>query len=156
MKSTSFETLTTNSCLYYMLNKSIYKFEVNSIKGEAVSLQQYAGKVLLIVNTASGCGFTPQFKDLETLYKKYQHLGFEILAFPSNDFGNQEQLEAASIAEFCSINFQTTFPIFDKIHVKGIDCHPLYKFLSNIQNRFFVLLRRRLGRTTNLSFSKCP
>jgi len=131
MKSTSFETLTTNSCLYYMLNKSIYKFEVNSIKGEAVSLQQYAGKVLLIVNTASGCGFTPQFKDLETLYKKYQHLGFEILAFPSNDFGNQEQLEAASIAEFCSINFQTTFPLFDKIHVKGIDCHPLYKFLSN-------------------------
>lgn len=114
-----------------MLKPNIFQFEVKTIEGESISLQKYAGKVILIVNTASGCGFTPQFKNLEELYKKYQNAGLEILAFPSNDFGNQEQLESTGIKEFCQLNYQTTFPLFEKISVKGDNSHPLYKFLSN-------------------------
>jgi glutathione peroxidase len=91
----------------------------------------YKGKVLLIVNTASECGFTPQYEDLEAVYQLYKNKGFEVLAFPSNDFGGQEPLNGNEIQQFCSVKFHTTFPIFDKIHVKGKNANPLYSFLSN-------------------------
>lgn len=112
-------------------SKTIYKFNVKDISGKDIELSAYQGKVLLIVNTASECGFTPQFKDLEELYQKYRDKGFCVLAFPSNDFGEQEPLVGKQIQEFCSVNFNTTFPIFNKIHVKGKNADPLFKFLSN-------------------------
>lgn len=113
------------------VNKSIYDFNVKDISGKNIELSAYRGKVLLIVNTASECGFTPQYKDLEELYQKYKDQGFCVLAFPSNDFGEQEPLEGKQIHEFCTVNFKTTFPIFNKIHVKGKNADPLFKFLSN-------------------------
>ena len=110
---------------------SIYDYDVANLKGETVKLYQYKGKVLLVVNTASGCGFTPQLKDLQQLYNDYKDKGFEVLAFPSNEFGGQEPLEGEAIQEFCDISFKTTFPIFNKIHVKGDEQHPLYAFLTD-------------------------
>lgn len=110
---------------------TVYSFNVNNLQGETVHLNQYKGKVLLIVNTASECGFAPQLKDLEKLYGLYKNKGFEVLAFPSNDFGGQEPLQGEAIGAFCAKNFHVTFPVFDKIHVKGVKAHPLFKFLSN-------------------------
>jgi glutathione peroxidase len=110
--------------------QNIYSFKVKNIEGEEISLSTYKGKVLLIVNTASQCGFTPQYKELEDLYKLYKDKNFVLLAFPSNDFGNQEPLNGKDIQEFCTQNYKTTFPIFDKIHVKGKDANILYEFLS--------------------------
>jgi glutathione peroxidase len=112
-------------------NPSVYKYTVKDLRGEEIQLSTYSGKVLLIVNTASECGFTPQYEELEALYQLYKNKGFEVLAFPSNDFGGQEPLNGKEIQEFCSLKFHTTFPIFDKIHVKGDKAHSLYKFLSN-------------------------
>lgn len=112
-------------------SKSVYQFKVKDITGKDIELSAYQGKVLLIVNTASECGFTPQYKDLEELYQLYKNKGFCVLAFPSNDFGEQEPLVGKQIQEFCSINYNTTFPIFNKIHVKGKNADPLFKFLSN-------------------------
>jgi glutathione peroxidase len=111
--------------------QNIYPFKVTSIEGVDILLEQYKNKVLLIVNTASECGYTPQYKDLEELYKQYRDKGFEVLAFPSNDFGKQEPLNGAAIAEYCSIHFRTTFPVFNKVVVKGSKAIPLYQFLSN-------------------------
>ncbi|OYU94842.1 MAG: glutathione peroxidase [Bacteroidetes bacterium B1(2017)] len=113
-----------------MSKPNIQSIHVTNLTGQLVSLADFSGKVLLIVNTASECGFTPQLKNLETLYQTYHKKGFEVLAFPSNDFGKQEPLNGESIQEFCKLQYQTTFPIFDKIKVKGKDAHPLYKFLS--------------------------
>ena len=113
-----------------MNEKSIYKFNVLRLNGEEVSLNQYKNKVLLIVNTASGCGFTSQLKDLEALNEEFSHEDFEILAFPSNDFGSQEPLEGSEIENFCTLNYGVTFAIFEKIRVRGPHAHPLYKFLS--------------------------
>lgn len=110
---------------------SIYQFTVEDLDGNKVSLEQYKGKVLLIVNTASECGFTPQYKELEELYQLYKDSGLVILAFPSNDFGGQEPLDGKEIENFCSTKFHTTFPVFAKIKVKGTFAHPLYEFLSN-------------------------
>lgn len=112
-------------------NKSVYNFRVQDLEGNEVALSAYKGKVLLIVNTASECGFTPQYEELEALYQEYKNKGFEVLAFPSNDFGGQEPLNGKDIQQFCSVKFHTTFPIFDKIHVKGDKADPLYYFLSN-------------------------
>jgi glutathione peroxidase len=112
-------------------SKSVYDFTVNDLNGKEVNLNAYKGKVLLIVNTASECGFTPQYQELEELYQLYKKKGFEVIAFPSNDFGGQEPLNGSEIQQFCTVKFNTTFPIFDKIKVKGNDAHPLYKFLSN-------------------------
>jgi glutathione peroxidase len=131
-----------------MSDKSIYQFSVQQLNGETVSLERYRNKVLLIVNTASGCGFTPQLKDLELLRKEFEDQDFEILAFPSNDFGNQEPLEGAAITRFCKINFHTRFDIFDKIHVKGRKAHPLYRFLSNKKQN------GRVGSTPRWNFHK--
>ena len=93
-------------------------------------MSKYKGKVLLIVNVASECGFTPQYKGLEKLYQTYKNEGFEILAFPCNQFGNQEPGNPEQIQKFCSETYQTTFPLFEKIDVNGINAHPLYVFLK--------------------------
>lgn len=114
-----------------MTEKNIYQFKVDTIKGEEVSLKNYEGKVLMIVNTASECGFTPQLEDLEQLRKDFEGQKFEILAFPSNDFGQQEPLEGDAISKFCVINYHTHFTIFKKMRVRGAYASPLYKFLSD-------------------------
>ena len=110
---------------------SIYQFTVNKLNGEEVRLSEFRGKVLLIVNTASGCGFTPQLRELEQLRKEYEGQDFEILAFPSNDFGGQEPLSGSAIMKFCNINFGVKFSVFDKIRVRGPYAHPLFKFLAD-------------------------
>ncbi len=109
---------------------NIYSFEAENIRDETISLDRYKGKVLLIVNTASACGFTPQYEGLEQLYKKYQAQGFEVLGFPCNQFGGQESGTNEQIAQFCDLKFKTTFPMFAKIEVNGADTHPLYAFLK--------------------------
>lgn len=111
--------------------KTVYDYKVKETSGKEKSLEDYKGKVLLIVNTASKCGFTPQFKDLEDLYKDYQGKDFEILGFPSNQFQNQEPLEGEKLNEFCEINYGVTFKIFDKLNVKGEEAAPLFQYLSN-------------------------
>ncbi len=113
-----------------MNNKSIYQFDIKKIDGEEINLSKYKGKVLLIVNTASQCGFTPQLKDLAALKTEFKDTDFEILGLPSNDFGGQEPLDGAAIATFCE-NYGSNFPVFDKIRVRGPYAHPLYKFLSD-------------------------
>jgi glutathione peroxidase len=113
-----------------MDKKSIYQFDIKNIDGEEINLSAYKGKVLLIVNTASQCGFTPQLKDLAALKNEIKNTDFEILGLPSNDFGGQEPLDGAAIATFCE-NYGSNFPIFDKIRVRGPYAHPLYKFLSD-------------------------
>jgi glutathione peroxidase len=109
---------------------SIYDFEVKNANGETVSLSDYKGKVLLIVNTASRCGFTPQFQDLQKLYAKYQKYGFEILGFPCNQFGEQEPGSSQDAVAFCQRNYGVTFPIFEKIEVNGNNAHPLFQYLK--------------------------
>ncbi len=110
---------------------SIHEFTVNSIDGAAVSLAQYRGKVALIVNAASKCGFTPQYAGLEALYRKYKDRGFVVLGFPANDFFWQEPGTNEEIKTFCSTRYDVTFPMFAKISVKGGDKAPLYGFLTD-------------------------
>jgi len=109
----------------------VYDFEVKRLNGEPVKLDAYRGKVLLIVNTASQCGFTPQYRGLEELYGKFRARGLEILGFPCNQFGKQEPGSSDEIAEFCSVNYGVTFPIFEKIEVNGKNTHPLYQYLKS-------------------------
>ena len=109
---------------------SVYDFKVTDIDGNDVNLADYKGKVLLIVNVASKCGFTPQYKGLENIYRQYKDKGFEILGFPSNDFMGQEPETNEQIKSFCQLNYNVSFPMFAKISVKGRDIHPLYKFLT--------------------------
>jgi glutathione peroxidase len=108
---------------------SIYDFSARSLAGEDTPIKKFEGKVLLIVNTASACGFTPQYKGLEALQQKYGARGFSVLGFPCNQFGRQEPGSAAQIGEFCSSNYAVTFPMFDKIEVNGGNAHPLYQYL---------------------------
>ncbi len=110
---------------------SIYDYQVNTIRGERVSLADYQGKVLLIVNTASKCGFTPQYTGLQELYEKFKDHNFEILGFPSNQFKEQEPGSNDDIEQFCQINHGVTFPLFEKIDVKGNTAHPLFQYLSD-------------------------
>lgn len=112
-------------------NQTIYPFKVKLLNGTEKVLADYKGKVLLIVNTASGCGFTPQLKELQELRTEYAEQGFEVLGFPSNDFGGQEPLDGAAINEFCEVNFGVQFPMFEKTMVRGGQVHPLFKFLSD-------------------------
>ena len=109
---------------------SIYDFEMVDIDGNKVSLEKFKGKVVLIVNVASKCGLTPQYKGLQEIYGKYQEKGFVILGFPANNFRQQEPGSNAEIKEFCTVNFGVQFPMFSKISVLGEDIHPLYKFLT--------------------------
>jgi glutathione peroxidase len=110
---------------------TVYEFTAKLNSGEEKSLADYRGKVLLIVNTASRCGYTPQYKQLEELYRKYRDRGLEILAFPCNQFGHQEPGSDAEIRGFCESNYQVTFPLFSKIEVNGEGAHPLYKYLKS-------------------------
>ena len=116
--------------------ENIYSFKVKNDKSQEVSLEQYKGKVLLIVNTATRCGFTPQYKDLEEIYEKYNEQGFEILDFPCNQFGQQAPGTIAEIKEFCSTNYHVKFTQFDKIEVNGENEIPLYTWLkANAENK---------------------
>lgn len=108
----------------------IYDFTVKTIDGKEQRLSDYKGSVLMIVNTASLCGLTPQYDSLETLYQQYKSRGFKLLAFPANEFGSQEPGTSGEIKEFCRTRFSITFDLFDKIVVKGEGIHPLYKFLT--------------------------
>lgn len=108
----------------------IYEIPVKTIDGAETSLDDYRGKVLLVVNVASQCGLTPQYKGLEEVYRNYREQGFEILGFPANNFMSQEPGTEAEIKEFCSSNYNVTFPLFSKISVKGDDQHQLYHFLT--------------------------
>jgi glutathione peroxidase len=109
---------------------SIYDFSARDLDGASVSLSDYRGKTLLIVNVASKCGFTPQYEGLEALYRKFAPKGLVVLGFPSNQFGHQEPGNSTEIRDFCSTNFDVTFPLFAKIDVNGNDADPLYKFLK--------------------------
>jgi glutathione peroxidase len=109
---------------------SLYEFSVKDIHGKTVNLDAYKGKALLIVNTASQCGFTPQYKGLEALYKKFHAKGFEVLGFPCNQFGAQEPGNEADIESFCEVNYGVTFPLFAKVDVNGDEAAPVYKFLK--------------------------
>jgi glutathione peroxidase len=108
----------------------VYDFSAQSLSGEDVPLQRFEGQVLLIVNTASACGFTPQYQGLETLQRQLAPRGFSVLGFPCNQFGGQEPGDAKAIAEFCESNYHVSFPMFDKIDVNGGNAHPLYRYLK--------------------------
>jgi glutathione peroxidase len=110
---------------------SVLDFHMKDIDGKDVDLAKFKGKVLLIVNTASQCGYTPQYKDLQAIYEKYKDQGFEVLAFPANEFGSQEPGDNQQIKEFCSTHYKVGFPLFSKIVVKGEGIHPLYAFLTS-------------------------
>ncbi|MEO8647708.1 MAG: glutathione peroxidase [Acidobacteriota bacterium] len=110
---------------------SVLDFKMKDIDGNEVKLKKYKGSVLLIVNTASKCGYTPQYEGLQAVYQKYQAQGFYVLGFPANNFGGQEPGNAAQIKEFCESKYKVTFPMFAKISVKGDDQDPLYNFLTN-------------------------
>jgi glutathione peroxidase len=112
---------------------NIYDFTARNIKGQNISLNCFKGKVLLIVNTATGCGFTPQYVGLQNLYDDYRGKGFEILDFPCNQFGHQAPGTEDEINNFCTLNYHTTFPRFAKIEVNGENEHPLYKYLKSQQ-----------------------
>jgi len=107
----------------------IYNFKVEDAQGNQISLEKYKGKVMLVVNTASQCGFTPQYKGLQALYDDWHEKGLEILAFPCNQFAGQEPEDNAAIQRFCQRNYSVTFPVFAKIEVNGPNAHPLYKYL---------------------------
>jgi glutathione peroxidase len=109
----------------------IYDFTARSLAGEDVPLKRYEGQVLLIVNTASACGFTPQYRGLEALHKALHARGFSVLGFPCNQFGSQEPGDARQIEQFCASNYAITFPMFAKIEVNGGNAHPLYQYLKN-------------------------
>jgi len=109
---------------------SIYQFNAENNKGETVELKNYQDKVMLIVNTASACGFTPQYKGLQSLYGEYQAQGLEILAFPCNQFKQQEKGSNQEIQQFCDLTFNIKFPLFNKIDVNGDSAHPLFNFLK--------------------------
>jgi glutathione peroxidase len=112
---------------------SIYDIEARTIDGNVLKLDAFKGKVLLIVNVASKCGFTPQYAGLEQLYRKFKDRGFEILGFPCDQFGHQEPGDEAEIKQFCSLTYDVTFPMFGKIDVNGDHAHPLYQHLKREQ-----------------------
>jgi glutathione peroxidase len=134
---------------------SVYDFTASSLAGEEVPLKRFEGQVLLIVNTASACGFTPQYKGLEELYEALSPRGFSVLGFPCNQFGAQEPGDATQIAQFCEREYAVTFPMFAKIDVNGASAHPLYDYLkreksgllgSSIKWNFTKFLVDRAGR----------
>lgn len=147
---------------------SFHTFTMKDIRGKEVKLSAYKGKTVLVVNTASKCGYTPQYKELQTLYEKYQAKDFVILGFPANEFGGQEPGSDETIAEFCEVNFGVKFPLFSKVVVKGDGIHPLFNLLTSTENpdfkgeinwnfeKFLIdedgkLVRRFRSRTTPMS-----
>ncbi|NJJ39805.1 glutathione peroxidase [Paenibacillus apii] len=109
---------------------SVYDYQANTLSGQKEPLSKYEGKVLLIVNTASKCGFTPQYEGLQKLYDKFKDRGFAVLGFPSNQFASQEPGSSEEIQEFCRLNYGVSFPMYEKIDVNGDNAHPLYKYLT--------------------------
>lgn len=126
--------------------QTVYDFKVTNDEGKEVSLSDYKGKVMLIVNTATRCGFTPQYKELEKLYQKYSQSGLEILDFPCNQFGQQAPGSIEEIHNFCTANFNIHFPQFDKIDVNGDNAHPLFTYLKSKQAFGGFDLNERLGK----------
>jgi len=126
---------------------NIYDLELKGVKGEIVSMKEYKGKVLLIVNTATGCGFTPQYEGLQKLYDKYQEKGFEVLDFPCNQFGHQAPGNDEEIHDFCQLRYKTSFPRFTKIDVNGKNADPLFKYLKKNSES-------TLGTTIKWNFTK--
>ena len=127
---------------------SFYNFETKKINGDTVSMKNYQGKTIVIVNTASKCGLTPQYEGLEKLYQKYKDQGLVILGFPCNQFANQESGSSDEIQEFCQINYGVSFPIFEKIDVNGKNAHPIFKYLkANLSGGIF-------GRRIKWNFTK--
>jgi glutathione peroxidase len=112
----------------------VHDFTAKSLAGEDIPLKRYEGQVLLIVNTASACGFTPQYRGLEALHKTLNPRGFSVLGFPCNQFGSQEPGDSRRIEEFCASNYAITFPMFEKIEVNGQNAHPLYQYLKNAKS----------------------
>ena len=121
----------------FALDKSVYAFDVKTIKGQTQSMNAYQDKVLLIVNTASGCGFTPQFKGLQEVYTKYKAKGLVVLGFPSNDFGGQEPKSNQEIKSFCELNYKVDYPLFAKVPVKGPTKIPLFQYLTETAGKEF-------------------
>jgi len=115
----------------------IYEAEATTIDGEEIKLEKFAGDVLLIVNTASKCGYTPQYKGLQELYETYSEEGLTILGFPANNFGGQEPGSDEEILQFCEVNYGVEFPMFSKVSVKGNDIHPLFNYLTSTENQDF-------------------
>lgn len=120
------------------MKQTIYKYKVTTISGEEIALSEYRDKTILIVNTASKCGYTPQFEGLQKLYEKFKDQGFIILGFPSNQFSDQDPGSDEEIKSFCSINYGVTFPMFSKIEVNGKNEHPLYSFLKKEASGLFT------------------
>jgi len=112
------------------MNQDFYQFKAKSLQGKEINMETYKGKTVLIVNTASKCGLTPQFEGLEKLYQKYKDKGLVILGFPCNQFANQEPGDEKSISEGCVLNYGVTFQMFSKVDVNGDNAHPLYKYLK--------------------------
>ncbi len=112
------------------MNNTFYSFKAKNLQGNEIDMNTYKGKTVLVVNTASKCGLTPQFEGLENLFQKYKEMDFVILGFPCNQFANQEPGDEKSISETCVINYGVTFPMFAKIDVNGENAHPIYKFLK--------------------------
>ena len=115
---------------------TVYDFKARQIDGQEVTLASYTGKVLLIVNVASRCGFTPQYRGLEELQEKFENRGFEVLGFPCNQFGNQEPGSETEIRSFCDLQYGVRFPLFSKVDVNGSSTHPLYEFLKKAKPGF--------------------
>ncbi|WP_119026521.1 glutathione peroxidase [Acinetobacter soli] len=138
---------------------NLYQFEADLLEGETKSLADYQGKVLLIVNTASKCGFTPQFAGLEKIYEKYKEQGFEVLGFPCNQFGGQDPGSNQEIGSFCQRNYGVSFPMFAKVDVKGPEAHAIFRYLTreakgilgseNIKWNFTKFLISRDGKVLN-------
>jgi glutathione peroxidase len=124
-----------------------YQFAADSLQGKPVAMSDYAGKLVLVVNTASQCGFTPQYAGLEALYQKYKDQGFAVLGFPCNQFGGQEPGGAEDIAQTCQINYGVSFPMFAKVDVNGADAHPLFAWLTSELPGFF-------GKSIKWNFTK--
>lgn len=117
---------------------NIYQFSAKTINNEVISLEKYEGYVLLIVNIASECGFTPQLSSLQTLYNKFKDEGFIVLGFPCNQFANQTPGTNEAVHQFCQINYKITFPIFSKVKVKGKEAHPLFQYLTRNTKGFLT------------------
>lgn len=112
-------------------NMNFYEFEANKLNGEASKMDEYKGKTVVVVNTASKCGLTPQYEGLEKMYNKYKDKGLVILGFPCNQFGKQEPGEADDIQEFCQVNYGVSFPMYEKVDVNGESAHPIFKYLKS-------------------------
>lgn len=133
--------ITLFASIFFAMNNipptNIYNFKYKSIDGEELSLDDYKGKVLLIVNVASKCGFTPQYEELQSLYEKYKDMGLIIIGFPANNFKGQEPGSDEEIKQFCTLNYGVSFPMSSKVSVAGEDIHPLFEYLTSQPNKDF-------------------